>query len=430
MSKLEFLIAGFFVVMPCILNAQKLTSKEKKIIQLVERNHADAMAFLEEVVNINSGTMNPEGVKKVGKIFQQAFDEIGFETDWIDMPADMQRAGHLFAEKVGNKGKRLLLIGHLDTVFEPDSPFQKYISQDTIAKGPGANDMKGGNVIALYALKALYQAGVLKSSQIIVAFHGDEEKTGKPLDISRKDIVDAAKRSDIALGFETASGFDYATVARRGSSGWKLEVSGKRAHSSGIFNERVGAGAVFEMARILNSFYEEVKGEEFLTFNPGVLLGGTQVDFDAAFSKGSAFGKSNVVAQTAVVTGGLRFISEEQKEKARAKMREIVQNNLPHTSAKIFFTDSYPAMGPTEGNMEVLKVLNQVSIDLGQGQVKPYDPGKRGAADISFVAEYIDGLDGLGAMGGGAHSPREYVDLRTFEDLTKRAALLIYRLTK
>ena len=430
MRKLTLIIAGLFVIAPSLLNAQKLSSKEKKIVRLVEKNHADAIAFLEEVVNINSGTMNAEGVKKVGEVFRQGFDEIGFETRWVDMPKEMQRAGHLFAEKKGSKGKRLLLIGHLDTVFEPDSPFQKYLSQDTIAKGPGTNDMKGGNVIALYALKALQEAGLLNSSRIIVAYHGDEEKAGKPLEVSRRDIIEAAKRSDIALGFETASGFDYATVARRGSSGWKLEVTGKMAHSSGIFNERVGAGAIFEMARILNAFYEEVRGEKFLTFNPGVLLGGTQVDFDAAVSKGSAFGKSNVVAQTAVVTGGLRFISEEQKEKARAKMREIVKNNLPRTSAKISFTDSYPAMGPTDGNMEVLKVLNQVSIDLGQGEVKPYDPGRRGAADISFVAEYVDGLDGLGAMGGGAHSPREYVNLQTFEDLTKRAALLIYRLTR
>ncbi|MCG8322481.1 MAG: M20/M25/M40 family metallo-hydrolase [Cytophagales bacterium] len=430
MEKLIWIITGLFVILPPALKAQKLSSKEKKIIQHVARHHAAALALLEEVVNVNSGTMNSDGVKKVGALFRQAFDEIGFETTWIDMPEEMQRGGHLFAEKKGNKGKRLLLIGHLDTVFEPDSPFQKYMLQDTIAKGPGANDMKGGNVIALYALKALHDAGVLESSQIIVAFHGDEEKTGKPLDISRRDIIEAAKRSDIALGFETASGFNYATVARRGSSGWKLEVTGKSAHSSGIFNERVGAGAVFETARILNAFYEEVKGEEFLTFNPGVLLGGTQVDFDTAFSTGSAFGKSNVVARKAVVAGGLRFISKEQLAKARAKMREITQRNLPHTSATISFTDSYPAMGPTEGNMEVLKVLNQVSIDLDLGEVKPYDPGKRGAADISFVAAYVDGLDGLGAMGGGAHSPREYVDLRTFEDLTKRAALLIYRLTR
>jgi glutamate carboxypeptidase len=240
--------------------------------------------------------------------------------------------------------------------------------------------------------------------------------------------VEAAKKSDIALGFETSTGFNYATVARRGASGWAVEVDGKRAHSSGIFSERTGAGAIFEMSRILNQFYTEVKGEELLTFNPGTLLGGTFVNFDKATSKGDVFGKSNVVAQKAIVQGGLRFISEEQKENARAKMREIVQNNLPQTSAIITFTDSYPSMGPTKGNISLLNTLNQVSLDLGQGEVIAYDPGKRGAADVSFVAEYVDCLDGLGTMGTGAHTPQETVNLNTIEELTKRTAILIYRL--
>ena len=208
----------------------------------------------------------------------------------------------------------------------------------------------------------------------------------------------------------------------------KVEVKGKRAHSSGIFRESVGAGAVFEMSRILNEFYNKVKGEEYLTFNPGILLGGTLMEFDSEQSKGSIFGKTNVVAQTAVVEGGLRFISEEQKENARAKMREIVSNNLPQTSAEITFIDSYPAMGPTEGNHKLLSILNDVSIDLGQGKVEAYDPARRGAADVSFVAKYVDCLDGLGTMGNGAHTPQETVNLNTIEALTKRTAILIYRL--
>ncbi|MCK5442400.1 MAG: M20/M25/M40 family metallo-hydrolase, partial [Maribacter sp.] len=330
---------------------------------------------------------------------------------------------------IGTKGKKLLLIGHLDTVFEEDSPFQSFeMINDSIAHAPGGNDMKGGDVIVLYALKALHENGLLNNAQIIVAFTGDEESTGKPLDISRRDLVDAAKRSDIALGFETSTGFNYATVARRGASGWEVEVEGKRAHSSGVFNEKVGAGAIFEMSRILNGFYNEVRGEEYLTFNPGMLLGGTFLDYDIKTGKGTAFGKSNVVAQTAVVKGGLRFISEAQKENARGKMRAIVAKNLPNTSAKIKFTDSYPAMGPTVGNRDLLKQLDQVSLDLDQGEVLAYDPGKRGAADTSFVAAYVDCLDGLGTMGSGAHTPQETVNLNTMEALTKRAAVLIYRL--
>ncbi len=422
---IPFLLAMCFLQ----LNAQKLSRTEKKIIKSVEVNNDAAIQFLEKVVNINSGTLNLEGVREVGTMFSDQFDAIGFETNWIPMPSEMNRAGHLFAETKGGKGKKLLLIGHLDTVFEEDSPFQTFtMVNDSIAHAPGGNDMKGGNVIILYALKALYENGLLENAQIIAAFTGDEESAGMPLDISRNDLIDAAKRSDIALGFETSTGYNYSTIARRGASGWKVEVEGKRAHSSGIFNERVGAGAIFEMSRILHQFYTDVKGEDLLTFNPGTLLGGTFVNFDDMTSKGSVFGKTNVVAQKAEVRGGLRFISEEQKERARNKMKAIAAQNLPHTSAKVTFTDSYPAMAPTEGNKMLLAELNQVSLDLKQGEVVAYDPGKRGAADTSFVADYVDCLDGLGTMGSGAHTPEETVNLKTISDLTKRTALLIYRL--
>ena len=427
MQKLFFLL--FSTILILNLNAQKLSKVENKIIKQVESNNDEAVLLLEKVVNINSGTLNLEGVKKVGDLFSDEFQSIGFSPNWITMPNEIGRAGHLFCELENGKanGKKLLLIGHLDTVFEKDSPFQEFtMVNDSIAHAPGGNDMKGGNIIILYALKALQEEGLLKNTQIIVAFTGDEESTGKPLSISRKDLIDAAKKSDIALGFETSTGLNYATVARRGSSGWKVEVTGKRAHSSGIFNKNVGAGAIFEISRIINTFYNEVKGEEYLTFNPGVILGGSQVTLEK--SNGTAFGKSNIVAETAIVKGGLRFISEDQKENTRNKMRMIVANNLPHTSAKISFTDSYPAMSPTKGNTILLNTLNQVSLDLNQGKVEAYDPGKRGAADTSFVAEYVDCLDGLGALGNGAHTLKETVNLNTFEALTKRTAILIYRL--
>nr|WP_299070494.1 M20/M25/M40 family metallo-hydrolase [uncultured Allomuricauda sp.] len=426
---IKICLSTCFCLLTISLFAQNLSKTEKRIIASIEKNNTDAISFLEKVVNINSGTLNSDGVKKVGMVFKDAFDQINFKTKWIEMPDGMNRAGHLFAETSGEKGKKLLLIGHLDTVFEEDSPFQKFkMVNDSIAHAPGGNDMKGGDVIVLYALKALHDNGLLKNAQITVAFTGDEESTGKPLTISRRDLIEYAKRSDIALGFETSTGFNYATVARRGASGWAVEVEGKRAHSSGIFSDRTGAGAIFEMSRILHEFYTDVKGEDLLTFNPGTLLGGTFVNFDNSTSKGDVFGKTNVVAQKAVVRGGLRFISEEQKERAREKMKKIVSNNLPKTSAKISFTDSYPAMQPTEGNTALLNVLNDVSLDLGQGEVLAYDPGRRGAADVSFVAEYVDCLDGLGTMGSGAHTPEETVNLNTIEALTKRTAILIYRL--
>ena len=407
-----------------------LTELENKIIAIAERDKESAIALLARTVNINSGTMNHLGVKAVGDIFAEEFQNLGLTTTWHDM-SEVNRAGHLFAETAGESGSRcLLLIGHLDTVFELDSPFQKFDRQGDHATGPGVNDMKGGDVVILYALKALKEVGVLDDLKLIVALIGDEEKSGSPKSISRYHLIEASKRCDIALGFEIATSLNAATVARRGSSGWRLDVSGKRAHSAGIFNDEVGSGAIFEAARILNQFHEQLTGEEYLTFNPGVILGGTDVDYDPSRNKGGTFGKTNVVAQSVVVHGGLRTISPAQEASARARMKAIAENNhLPKTSAQITFQDGYPSMPPTEGNMAVLANLSGVSVDLDQGEVVAFDPGKRGAADVSFVAGYVDVIDGVGAEGNGAHTLDESIDLATLPLLIQRAAILIHRLS-
>jgi glutamate carboxypeptidase len=428
-SDKSYLILLVFLFAGITAFGQKLSREEQNIIKNVEKNHPGALKFLEQTVNINSGTFHVDGIKEAGLVYKKMLDDMGFKTTWVDMPASMKRGGHLIGEIKGKKGKKLLLIGHIDTVFEPESNFDTWEKKDSIATGPGANDMKGGNMVMLYALKALQEAGQLKDRQITVILHGDEENPGTPLTVSRKDITELAKRSDIALGFETGTGFNYATVARRGSSSWTLKVTGRQAHSSGIFAERTGAGAVYEASRILNRFYEELQ-EEYLTFNPGLIVGGTEVTLDETGTQATASGKTNLVANTALVKGDLRFLTEEQKTRAREKMKAIVAESLPQTNAEITFTDGYPAMPPTAGNMALLQELSKVSQRLGQGEVKPYDPGKRGAGDISFVAQYVDGIDGLGVQGGNAHNLQEYVHLNSIEDIVKRTALLIYHLTQ
>ena len=419
-----------FLLFGAELVTADLTELENRIIAIAERDKESAIALLARTVNINSGTMNHLGVKAVGEVFAEEFQHLGLTTTWHDM-SEVNRAGHLFAETAGESGSRcLLLIGHLDTVFELDSPFQKFDRQGDHATGPGVNDMKGGDVVILYALKALKEVGVLDDLNLIVALIGDEEKSGSPKSISRYHLIEASKRCDIALGFEIATSLNAATVARRGSSGWRLDVTGKRAHSAGIFNDEVGSGAIFEAARILNQFHEQLTGEEYLTFNPGVILGGTDVDYDPSRNKGGTFGKTNVVAQSVVVHGGLRTISPAQEASARARMKAIAENNhLPKTSAQITFQDGYPSMPPTEGNMAVLANLSGVSVDLDQGEVVAFDPGKRGAADVSFVAGYVDVIDGVGAEGNGAHTLDESIDLATLPLLIQRAAILIHRLS-
>ena len=418
----------FVLLLLSISAYAQLTKEEFKILKSVEKNYEESVSFLEKTVNINSGTYNIEGVKKVGLIYKDFLDQLGFTTRWIDMPTEMKRAGHLIGEIKGKKGKRLLLIGHIDTVFEPGSNFLTWTRKDSLAWGPGVNDMKGGNMVLLYSLKAMKEAGLLQDRQVIVILHGDEEAAGRPIDISRKDIVDAAQRSDIALCFETGTGFNYATIARRGSSNWHLEVTGKQGHSSGIFTPGAGAGAVYEASRIMTRFYSELQ-EQYLTYNPGIILGGTQLDTDTTGTEGNVSGKTNIIANKTIVNGDLRFISEDQKQRTREKMRAIVAASLPGTKSEITFSDGYPSMPPTDGNMDVLKRLSKVNVDLGLGEVQPYDPGRRGAGDISFVAQYLDCLDGLGAMGGNAHAPGEFINLNSLQNIEKRVALLCYRIT-
>lgn len=405
------------------------TDPELKIKQHIEDHLTSSYSLLESAVNINSGTMNFAGVKDVGTLFQHQFDEMGFDTEWVD-GSEFNRAGHLVAS-YGTTGPKILMIGHLDTVFAKDDSFQRYQPiDDTHVAGPGITDMKGGDVIIISALHALKSLGLLDKVSIKVVMTGDEEASGRPLSASKKALVDAAKWADIALGFEDADGdIKTAVVARRGSIGWQLEVSGKPAHSSQIFTDEVGYGAVFETARILNGFREKLAGVGNITFNPGLIAGGTEVAVNPETSTLEAFGKTNVVAKEVTVKGGIRTLSPQELADAKAVMQEVVADNLPHTSATLTFAQGYPPMAPTDENYQLLTLYSEVSESLGYGPVAPVNPRNAGAADISFAADHVDmAIDGLGLMGEGGHTKDEVADMNTFAQNAQKAAVLIYRI--
>lgn len=413
--------------------AQSLAPAEQRIVEEVKAWQPQAIALLERSARINSGTFNLAGVRAVGEVFRKELDALGFKTVWIDMPREMGRAGHLVANRMGKRGKRLLLLGHLDTVFEPDASAPLWQrDSETTARGQGVGDMKGGNVVVIAALRALRQAGALDDTTITVVLTGDEEEAGHPREVSRRDMIELARRSDVALSFEGAvtgpGGQPMATVGRRATAAFDLDVKGRQGHSQGVFGP-AGYGAVYEAARILDGFRREVV-EPGLTFNPGVILGGTDVAYDEANARGTAAGKTNVVANTVTVRGDLRYLDYAQRDRAHARMRAIVAESLPGASASIAFRDSYPPMAVTPGNLKLLELYSQASSDAGLGAVGAVPPESRGAGDIQFVAPLIDSLDGLGASGGAAHSPNERVDLTSLERSAIRAALLMYRLTR
>jgi glutamate carboxypeptidase len=412
-------------------SAGSLSPAERAIVRAVDKHNGQALALLERLVNINSGTMNFAGVRQVGDVLRAELDALGFRTRWVD-GAPFQRAGHLVAEHPG-PGPKILLIGHLDTVFEPSSPFQKFERlDDSTARGPGIIDMKGGDVIIVSAIRALKEAGELDRMNIVVVFDGDEEDAGTPLAEARRALTDAAKGARVAIGFEDGAGDPRTLViSRRGAIGWRVRSTGTPAHSSQIFTESVGAGAIFESSRVMSEFYQKLAGEQYLTFNPGVAVGGTAVGLDTTGTEGTASGKSNVVAERMEVSGDLRTLSPEQLAHAQQVMREVVRHPLPRTTSEITFDDGYPPMAPTEGNRRLLALYDRVSRDLGTGPVVAVDPSRAGAADVSFVAGEVPMIiDAAGLSGRDDHTEKETADLRMLPVQTKRAAVLMSRITR
>ena len=403
---------------------------EQTMMQTVEAEHDRHIALLETLVNQNSGTLNLAGVRIVGDRVRAELEPLGFEVRWVDM-AETGRAGHLIATHAG-PGRNILLIGHLDTVFEADSPFQRFERSGARATGPGIGDDKGGVVVIIAALRAMQAAGTLEGSNVTVILTGDEEKIGAPSSVARRDLVAAGQAAAFALEFENLAlddGAEFGTIARRSSTNWTLTATGRTGHSSGIFNDTLGYGAIYEMARILDGFRRDLP-EPNLTYNVGVIAGGTPAAIDAEGVNATASGKTNIVASTAIARGDLRTLTREQDDRVRAGMQTIVATHLPRTEAELVFGEGgYPPMAPTEGNRALLARLNAVNRDLGLPEMAEYDPARRGAADSGFVAADVDTLGGLGVAGGGAHADGEWIDLDSLVRQSQRAAVLISRLS-
>ncbi|OYU92911.1 MAG: peptidase M20 [Bacteroidetes bacterium B1(2017)] len=408
--------------------AQTLSLIEQQLLKSIDADMPSTIQLLKESVNINSGTFNIVGVKKVGEMYGKELAALGFTVEWVSMPDSLKRAGHLVATKKGNKGKKLFLIGHLDTVFEPDTPPNPFtMLNDSTATGQGIIDMKGGDVMVIAALKAMHKQGLLNDVSITVYFTGDEENTGQPTEISRADFIERAKQHDVALAFESTVAIEKVTTARRGATKWELVIDAQQGHSSLVWGKN-GFGAIYEATRIVNEFREQLSLEPNITVNPGLFIGGSDINVNTTTQRGDASGKNNIISPKTFVLGDLRFLTETQKNNAQKMMFEIVSKNLNGATAKIKFQDMIPAMAPTAGNEALAKMFNNISVELGYGDVKP--DTKMGGGDVAFVAKYLDSIDGIGAYGKGAHAPGEVMFLNYYPKLIKKATLLIYRLTQ
>ncbi|KVD61223.1 hypothetical protein WI87_10775 [Burkholderia ubonensis] len=423
-------LATLFTSPVSAANTPQLSDQERNIMDYIDSRKDEQIDFLAELVNINGGTRNIEGICKVGELLVPEFESAGFATRWIHLPPEMQRAPTLVAERKGASGKRLLLIGHLDTVFPEDGPFQKYERHGNTATGPGIIDNKGGLVVILYALKALHAVQALRDASISVVLTGDEENNGKPTSISRRHLVEFAKESDVVLDFEPTIR-DHASIGRRGTAHWLITANGREGHSSIIFSKEVGDGAVLEMARILNDMLEVMSGEPGLTFNPGIVVGGVQASYEKMDGQGSAFGRTNLVARKAIASGDVRYQSASQRDRAKARMESILQKPLPGTNATLQFEEVLPPMKSTDDSSRLFEKYSMISEKLGYGKIYLLSADLRGGGDISYVSPYVTtSLVGIGANGSGEHSSQETLDVDSLFMQSQRAALLMLDLIR
>lgn len=428
--------AAAFALVLAVPASAALSPAEQKMMRTVDSEHDRTVAMLGRWVEQNSGTMNFEGVRAVGAMLRSELEPLGFTMKWED-ESGADRAGNLIAyhpsASPGRRGKKLLLIAHLDTVFEKSSPFQHWQIKGDTGIGPGSSDDKGGMAVIVTALRAMQAAGTLKNADITVVLSGDEEDAGNPLSISRGPLIREGKRADVAIDFEPLAvdeGRDMGSTARRSSGSWTLTVSGISAHSSGIFAPGVGYGAIYEMARVLDEFRRELP-EQNLTYSVGLVTGGATADLTDGGLSAEATGKTNIIAGTAVARGDLRALTQEQIDRTKAKMLDIASHSLPGTTAILSFDPGdYPPMAPTPGNRAILDKLNIVNRDMGLEGMGELPPSERGAGDISFVAADVDSLAGMGASGSGAHAPGETVDIPSIFKQAKRTAILLTRLSR
>jgi glutamate carboxypeptidase len=398
-----------------------ITAKEIEIGSWLEAQEADMLELLERITNINSGTLNKSGVDELATIFRAELISLGFSIsilpgDLIEMPScpgsnyNIDVTDHLLASNTG-QGQKLLLMGHLDTVFPLSSPFQKFRREGDIMFGPGVADMQGGLVVMLYALKALQEFGELAEKNITVLLNSDEEIGSLS---SRKYIEEQALIHDWGLVYES-SGTNSLTRSRKGLGQARFVVNGIASHAGGAHEQ--GRSAIKELAYKIVEIENMTNYESGVTVNVGIVNGGEA---------------RNTVAPCAEAFVDLRYPTPEQGSEARSQFEQIANQvfSYPVDSGELtterWINLHRPPKIPTEESDYLLEKTRAIGRLLGQ-ELGVSDSG--GGTDGSLSqAVGLPTLDSLGVAGTGAHSNREEARLSSLVERAKLSALLIRRL--
>jgi glutamate carboxypeptidase len=375
----------------------------QKLLAYIDTKEQEMLGFLEKLVNIDSGSFDKAGVDRVGSILADRIAALGFS---VQRMPQKDYGDHLVCRKPGKGEKRILFIGHMDTVFPlgtaKSRPFRVEAGR---ACGPGVVDMKGGIVCLLYALEALKATGHASYDQMgIDLVLNSEEELLSPT--SRPIIEKEAQGADAVCVFEPARPGGEYVIRRKGAGKYKLTVSGRTAHS-GVYPER-GRSAIGELAHKIIALHGLTDFSTGTTVNVGVIQGGERF---------------NIVAEKAWAEFDLRVPSMEEAKRMEKRIREIVQTQtIPETAAELTGGLVFPPMEQTEEAKRLFEAVREAGRSLGL-DLRGISTG--GGSDGNCAAQFAPTLDGMGPQGGEAHSDREYMEIASLAERSKVTALFL-----
>ncbi len=387
---------------------------ELKVVDFFDCHEEEIFELLAKIVNINSHSKNLQGIRQVGDVLIPLFKELGFSIAFIEN----EGYGRLIiAEKELSEGPKVLLLGHLDTVFPIDSPFQKLTNTqkngNSIATGPGIIDMKSGIVSIYYIVKAIIEMANLKKGMITVVLTGDEE-IGSPE--SKKSYLELAKKHDLALVFEAAPKTNSIIAERKGVKQLRLKIKGKDAHPG--VNPEDGINTVSELGYKIVELLKLNNKQDGISLNFGMVKGGVAV---------------NRICSDVSLWFEYRFKTSEQDNYIFRQINEIVNNSYTQNqhlnqspTAEIEVLAEAPPLVLTEQNKKVINHYKAVYKELGFGELNAIFFG--GASDANNIGQTrIPVLDGLGPLGGNEHSREEYLLVASLCEKCKVNAVFLYR---
>jgi glutamate carboxypeptidase len=362
------------------------------------------LADLERIVNIDSGTYTREGVNRVAAYLQARFHTLGFDTS---IHEQQEYGNHLVATHKGSvpNGPRILLIGHMDTVFPEGEAARRPFTLgeregQRIASGPGILDMKSGVLIGMYALHLLIQAGEANYGSATFVCNSDEE-IGSPC--SRSLIQEIATRSDAVLVFEPGRELNRVVSSRRGIGHYRAEAHGISAHAG--VNPQHGRNAIYELAhQVIN--LQAINGTiPGTALNVGIIQGG---------------GRTNIVPDYAYCDIDVRVSDEEGIRAIEQAMHSVAEQTvLDGTTVTLSGKILSMPFEKTVRSAQLVELARQAGREVG---IELEDVGSGGASDANTTAGMgVPTIDGLGACGAHAHNPDEYVEL---DHMPKRIALI------